>query len=238
MSLLCFSMDFALTEAEIERTAVVTSAAYDAWVLVNDYFSWEKEWKNFQDNGSKGEIVSAVFLFMKWNSVDWQQGKAMLRKEILSREEMYCQAKEDFLARGNLTEKTIQWLELLDLVTAGNFAWSMTTARYDLQGEDSYPRLRAEEQDKQASGFLDTLSTPISVKVSASLGTQSKSEDTTSSRSSRSTSVGANTTAPTTPDDSGADALKVIDIKTPATLPVPSLKLYEEVSENTSVNDQ
>lgn len=56
----------------------------------------------------------------------------MLRKDILAREHKYCRLKEDFLSGGAVTEMTRQWLELLDNVTAGNFAWSMTTARYQL----------------------------------------------------------------------------------------------------------
>jgi hypothetical protein len=32
-------MDFKLTPEEEQKTADITSAAYDSWVLVNDYFS-------------------------------------------------------------------------------------------------------------------------------------------------------------------------------------------------------
>ncbi|KAI9727247.1 MAG: hypothetical protein M1828_006866 [Chrysothrix sp. TS-e1954] len=161
MSLLCFSMDFALTKEEVSMTSTITNAAYNAWVLVNDYFSWEKELQNFKANGSKGEIVSAIFLFMKWYSVDAKEGKRLLRAEIQAREQQYCWAKEDFLARGNLTENTRYWLDLLDYVTAGNFAWSMTTARY-LKGEDSYPGLRARHRNKADAVNGDSLNEPIS----------------------------------------------------------------------------
>ena len=142
MSLLCFSMDFTLTADEIEKTSAITSAAYGSWVLVNDYFSWEKEWKNHQANGSTGKIANAIFLFTQWYSVGNKEAKQMLRKEILAREETYCRLKDEFVTAGFSSEKTMQWLELLDWVTAGNFAWSMTTARYRLGAEDSYPALR------------------------------------------------------------------------------------------------
>ena len=42
MSLLCFSMDLHRTREEVAATAEMTDMAYGAWVLVNDYFSWEK----------------------------------------------------------------------------------------------------------------------------------------------------------------------------------------------------
>lgn len=165
MSLLCFSMDFTLNEDEAEKTSAITSSAYDAWVLVNDYFSWEKEWKNHEANGGVGFIANAIFLFMRWYSVDATEGKRMLRKEIVAREEKYIKEKEKFLASGHATDRTSRWLKLLDHVTAGNFAWSMTTARYRLGGEDAYPALRAAHEEKPESAIVDGLSQPISLNA-------------------------------------------------------------------------
>ncbi|KAG5779560.1 hypothetical protein H9Q73_006783 [Fusarium xylarioides] len=163
MSLLCFSMDFKLTPEEEKKTADITSAAYDSWVLVNDYFSWEKEWSNYQSNGATGVIANSIFLFMKWHSIDKEEGKKMLRKEIISREDKYCSLKGEFLAKGGATEKTRQWLELLDLVTAGNFAWSMTTARYRAGAPDVYPALWKHCADKESD--TESLGRPISVNA-------------------------------------------------------------------------
>lgn len=167
MSLLCFSMDFKLNAQEEKKTQAITDAAYDAWVLVNDYFSWEKEWKNHQANDETGVIANAVFLFMRWHSVTPEEGRLMLRKEIIAREEKYCKAKEAFLASGAATEKTTQWLEMLDLVTAGNFAWSMTTARYIHGADDVYPALRNAFSDTWNSSTSDSLGCPISLNAKA-----------------------------------------------------------------------
>ncbi|KAI1765276.1 isoprenoid synthase domain-containing protein [Hypoxylon sp. FL1150] len=167
MSLLCFSMDFTLDAEEEKKTSALTWMAYDAWVLVNDYFSWEKEWKNHQANGGKGVIANAIFLFMKWYSVDAAEGKKMLRKEIMAREDKYCRAKDSFLASGDATTKTTQWLEMLDLVTAGNFVWSMTTARYRFGAEDAYPSLRAACTETADAGITDSLGSSISLNAAA-----------------------------------------------------------------------
>ena len=158
-------MDFTLNEDEVEKTSAITSSAYDAWVLVNDYFSWEKEWQNHEANGGVGIIANAIFLFMRWYSVDATEGKRMLRKEILAREEKYCNEKEKFVVSGHATDRTSLWLKLLDHVTAGNFAWSMTTARYRLGGEDAYAALRAAHGANSESGILDSLSQPISLNA-------------------------------------------------------------------------
>lgn len=164
MSILCFSMNFALTDYEKERTSAVTTAAYNAWVLVNDYFSWEKEWQNYQDNSSHGEIVSAVFLFMKWQCVDQTEARKLVRAEILAREQKYCEAKDELTARGNLSDNIRNWFDILDWVTAGNFAWSMTTARY-LNGKDAYPGLRTAHESKRMSSYSDSLHLPISLNA-------------------------------------------------------------------------
>ncbi|KAJ5323826.1 hypothetical protein N7476_002426 [Penicillium atrosanguineum] len=173
MSLLCFSMDFYLTKEEIQYTAALTRAAYDAWVLVNDYFSWEKEYQNYEANGSIGQIASAVYLFMKWHNIDPVTAKKMLRSEIIAREEKLSKLKSEYLARGNMTDRILKWIELLVLVTAGNFAWSMTTARYHAEAEDAYPGLRAANQNKHSLPSFDSFSAPITPRTIAVNGEKS-----------------------------------------------------------------
>lgn len=168
MSLLRFAMDLDMTESETATVAPVTKAGFDAWVLVNDYFSWDKEWKNFQDNGSKGEIVSAVFLYMKWYSIEGPEAKKKLRSEIIAREKKYEEEKLALLSQGGDTDKLLRWFEICDLITAGNFAWSMTTSRYWLE-DDPYKELRKLHQHAETPSTYDALNTPISVKVSEGL---------------------------------------------------------------------
>ncbi|KAJ5641727.1 isoprenoid synthase domain-containing protein [Penicillium lividum] len=161
MSLLCFSMDFYPTAEEAEQTSAITNAGFNAWILVNDYFSWEKEWQNYQATGCSGQIVNAVFLFMKWHNIEPATARRMVQNEIIAREENFCQLKAEYLARGNVTERTLTWFELLERVTAANFAWSMTTARYDADAEDAYPGLRAANQEQNSTRPFSSLSTPI-----------------------------------------------------------------------------
>lgn len=67
----------------------------------------------------------------------------MLEGEIIVREKVYDQLKTQYLLHGNPLECLKYHLTLLDLVTAGYFAWSMTTARYNLHVVDGYTALRA-----------------------------------------------------------------------------------------------
>lgn len=159
MSLLCFSMDFYLTPEEEQKTSLITWAAYDAWVLVNDYFSWEKEELLYNAKGATGPIANAVYLLMQWKSVDATAAKKLLRKEITLREDKFILLKNKLLASPESTPRLVKWMYLLENVTAGNFAWSMTTARYRLANKNSYPALRAAQ--KAQGDVADSLSRSI-----------------------------------------------------------------------------
>jgi hypothetical protein len=230
MSLLCFSMNLYRTDEEIESTAEMTDIAYGAWILVNDYFSWEKEWKNYMANGSVGLIVSAVWFFMKWHSVDAEESKRMVRKEIMAREEKYEQMRDEFLARGNHSQKTLEWINLLDNVTSGNFVWSMTTARYHEDLEDSYPALRKAHKEKGTSDMVDSLSIPISVNAAG--------EDI------RKDSIVTTPNESETPDPQKCELTTGEPVKDGSSLaasPVPSksrLAEFEEVSTSTAARDE
>lgn len=154
MSLLEFATNLCLTKKEEESISDITSAAYAAWILVNDYFSWDKEWLNYESCGRKGEIASAIWLYMKWYGSDVIESKKLLKAEIMAREQKYCDLKASFIACGQATDSLLNWFDVLDMVTAGNFAWSMTTARYDSGAKDAYPDLRATNQLERPSGFL------------------------------------------------------------------------------------
>lgn len=159
MSLLCFSMDFKLTAEEEQKTSHITLAAYDAWVLVNDYFSWEKEELLHHANGAVGPVANAVWLFMQWHSIDAKAARKLLRQEIIHREDKFAQLRDKLLTSRDNTPRLTKWLQLLEHVTAGNFVWSMTTARYRLANKNSYPALRA-AQEAQGS-TADSLSRSI-----------------------------------------------------------------------------
>ena len=154
-------MKFQMTKEEKDITDPLSTAAYNSHVLVNDYFSWEKEWEKYQAEGCQGEIISAVFLFMKWYSLGPVEAKEMLRSEIRKRELRYCDRRAAHLARGDVPEKTIRWVGILDCINAGNFLWSMTTARYIVGAEDSYPALRAAHLERRTEGAAEDYIAPI-----------------------------------------------------------------------------
>ena len=85
---------------------------------------------------------------MKSYGIDAIGAKKMVRCEIMAREELFCKLKADYVVPSGMTGRILKWFDVLNLVTAGNFAWSLTTARYHAEAEDAYPGLRAGNQKK------------------------------------------------------------------------------------------
>ncbi|PIG79159.1 hypothetical protein AARAC_008537 [Aspergillus arachidicola] len=69
-TLMRFGMGILLTEEEIETVAPIVKPCYAALGLANDYFSFDVEWKEFQERQSdEGAMTNAAWLFKQWNSV-------------------------------------------------------------------------------------------------------------------------------------------------------------------------
>ena len=62
-----FGMGFTLTREEEERTAPVIKPCFAALGLANDYYSFDIEWKEFQEEKTSDEnptMTNAVWLYM------------------------------------------------------------------------------------------------------------------------------------------------------------------------------
>jgi len=109
ISLICLGMDFWLTEEEKKLTENVTLAAFYAWVLVNDYFSFDKEYQNHLENHNEGKMVNAVSLLMHWHDIGPLEAKQLLRTEIIAREQRFVDEKAALNARGVVTTHIAGW---------------------------------------------------------------------------------------------------------------------------------
>jgi hypothetical protein len=74
-----FGMGMTLTAEEDEQLAGVIRPCYAALGLANDYFSFDREYKEFRSSSST-VLTNAVWLFMKWHEVDIGTAKTMVRK--------------------------------------------------------------------------------------------------------------------------------------------------------------
>ena len=220
-----------MTKEETEMTAALTTAAYNILSLINDYFSWEKEWQNYKADDCKGELPNAVFLYMKWYSLDATEAKKMVRSEIMARELKYCNMKAAYLGHGNTLERTIRWLRLLESVMAANFVWSATTARYNAGAEDSYPGLRAAHQEKRILGEDNSIVAPITPELSEQGGMSDK--DSTSCKQLGCQRLSAEQMSSTSISPTSIDGQSLLDTslkEVPKLRPSILIDVYGEVS--------
>ncbi|KAK3991456.1 isoprenoid synthase domain-containing protein [Cladorrhinum sp. PSN332] len=105
-ALMCFGMDMLLTKCEEASVADIKKAIFASFGLVNDYFSFDREWSEAQQAGGP-KPLNAVCLYMKWRSVGPQAAKDLVR------------------------EASNRYLKALAYEASGNVVWSKTCPRYN-----------------------------------------------------------------------------------------------------------
>ena len=99
--------------------------------FVNDYFSWEKEYRVFT-RGQSGVSVNAVWVLMKEYTIEVTEAKLLLVKKVMETEREYWQLKAEFIASGRFISEEIQiLLHGIELFVGGAFLWHSSTFCYD-----------------------------------------------------------------------------------------------------------
>ncbi|KAF7586323.1 hypothetical protein BBP40_009070 [Aspergillus hancockii] len=131
-TLMRFGMGIMLTGEEINTVASIVKPCYAALGLANDYFSFDAEWKEFnQVQFDKGAMTNAVWLFMRWNNVGIAEAKDLVRKVTNEYEQEYQNRVEAFIAGdGRNMTKLHTYLRALAYQIPGNIAWSLRCPRY------------------------------------------------------------------------------------------------------------
>ena len=150
-TLMRFGMGILLTEEEIKTVAPIVKPCYAALGLANDYFSFDVEWKEFQERESdEGAMTNAVWLFMQWNNVDITTAKRLVREVTNHYEEEYQRRVEKFiLKQGRNATKLHTYLRALAYQIPGNIAWSLRCPRYHPELCDEAGRLLENEMSSE-----------------------------------------------------------------------------------------
>ncbi|KAJ0333862.1 hypothetical protein COL922a_010361 [Colletotrichum nupharicola] len=84
--------------SEQQKTAVrpIFQAAESALVLTNDYWSWDREWRQAQQTNDP-RIVNAVHLFMRTQDLSMEQAKETVRQKIIDYEQTFARLRAEFL---------------------------------------------------------------------------------------------------------------------------------------------
>ncbi|GAB1315557.1 geranylgeranyl pyrophosphate synthetase [Madurella fahalii] len=128
-SVMLFGMGMTLTTEEDNHLAEVVRPCYASLALANDYFSFDREWEEVQNGGPAP--TNAVWLCMRWHSVNVQTAKKLVRAAANRYEARFLELCEGF-RRGNpiCSEKLDRYLRGLTYQVSGNVVWSLTCPRY------------------------------------------------------------------------------------------------------------
>lgn len=119
-----FGMGILLTKEEEEVLAPITKPCFAALGLANDYYSFDIEWKEFQEAGPHKEnptMTNSVWLYMTWQSLPVAEAKEMTRQVVRKYEKDFQVQMNHFIAdKEQCSPKLARYLKALAYQIPGN----------------------------------------------------------------------------------------------------------------------
>lgn len=137
-------------------------AAYAELCLVNDLFSWEKEYASHLKNNGEVPLINAVHIVAVTQGLTHCAAKAVVQAEIRAHEERFVLLKEQYEATSNPSDSVLRWLKLLEHSMAGNWVWSLCTPRYFKIDRNPYK----DHLEKYGSDAVQVLTIPEQLRNS------------------------------------------------------------------------
>lgn len=102
--------------------------------LVNDYFSFDREFNEFMSTGGAGQMYNAVAFLVQEKSLSIHNAKAALKEKVISLEDEFKRAWKDWLeAPGERPVRVQKYLEYAALTAAGSSFWHAKAPRYKVE---------------------------------------------------------------------------------------------------------
>jgi geranylgeranyl pyrophosphate synthase len=128
-----FGMGLLMTEEDLGKTRDIAFLAYASATLQNDYFSFDKEYQQYLLSEERKPMKNAVFLYMQWQALDFEQAKEMVKTATRQHEAEFLARKKSFLESDPPpSDKLRLYFEGVTQMVVGNLVWSTTCPRYDL----------------------------------------------------------------------------------------------------------
>lgn len=129
-AVMLFGLGMTLTPEEDEKLEDVVYNFYAALGLANDYFSFEREYDEFQHSDAT-TLTNAVWLYMNWQNVGVETAKNMVREATMTYEKNFLSLCQRFKAsQPPVSSKINEYLTSLQHLLSGNVVWSISCPRY------------------------------------------------------------------------------------------------------------
>lgn len=138
--MLQFSQGMHISPEEHELVQPIIDAATRGLLLANDYFSWEREYRELQSGHSK-RIVSAVEMFIRTRGLSIEAAKDEVKRMIIESEQEFCRLRDELCRThpGGLSPKLRRWIDCAGLAVSGNHYWCSACPRQNAWKSQSHP---------------------------------------------------------------------------------------------------
>jgi ophiobolin F synthase len=127
--MLQFSLGISISEEEEVLVRPIIDAATEGLLLANDFFSWEREYRELQSGQSK-RIVSAVDLFIRTKGLAIDDAKDEVKRRIIKAERDFCQRRDElYKIHPDISSKLKRWIDCAGLAVSGNHYWCSACPR-------------------------------------------------------------------------------------------------------------
>ncbi|KAL8958737.1 MAG: hypothetical protein Q9193_004261 [Seirophora villosa] len=130
LAIASYASDIKITEAEEESVRHIMTPISLSMALVNDYFSWDKEYYDYMQKGDQGRLYSSIKLLMDEHHVSATEAKEMVCEMIVQYEREYTREKERWLATGERPLELRRYVDNAALMAAGSLYWHSSAPRY------------------------------------------------------------------------------------------------------------
>ena len=158
--MLQFSLGIFISDDEEALVQPIIDAATEGLLLANDFFSWEREYREFQSGQSK-RIVSAVELFIRTEKLTIGDAKDEVRRRIIKSEREFCQRRDElYRTHPDIPLKLKRWIDSAGLAVSGNHYWCSACPRQNSWKEGGMTNGRSNKRKISDDAVVDTQEAP------------------------------------------------------------------------------
>jgi aristolochene synthase len=122
-----------LSPSELAQTAALESCAFRFMGVLNDIYSWDREWKVYQENPTDGaRPFSAVYILSQETDLSFAACKRLLYSYCRELEIVLEKSTEEIERQngGTLKPDMAKYIKALEYLMSGIEHWSQWTPRY------------------------------------------------------------------------------------------------------------
>ncbi|KAH8803528.1 geranylgeranyl pyrophosphate synthase [Xylogone sp. PMI_703] len=161
-----FSIGFKVPDQEKILVEHIFDPVNEALMLTTDYWSWDREYEEFQCFGHR--LVNAVDVISKMKALSISHAQQVVRERMMECEKMYVERKTELFRKyPDISLNLRRWVEIAGCVISGTHywapSWCRATAEIRLTSGETLPDERSTEESKtssnasrSSSSFVDT----------------------------------------------------------------------------------